>query len=379
VSGPLSGILVVAVEQAVAAPLASCRLADAGARVIKIERHGGDFARRYDRLAGGESTHFAWLNRGKESVVADLKQPSDVELVLRILERADVFIQNLAPGASSRLGLGAAELRTRFPRLVTCDISGYGAEGPYRSRKAYDLLVQAESGLASITGTPEAPGRVGVSVCDIATGLNAHGAILEALIERSRTGRGSAVEVSLFASLADWMTPALLSWDCSGVAWPRVGLAHALIAPYGVYPVRDDEVLIAVQNDSEFSCLATTVLSAPELASDPRFATNPARVEHRGILDEKLVARLATLDRSAASELFERADLAWGFVNSVAELSTHPQLRRIEVETPSGRLSMPAPGATRPGFRPGRVPALDDHGTAIREEFATSGAKPQFT
>ncbi|MDP6787060.1 MAG: CoA transferase, partial [Rhodospirillales bacterium] len=248
----LKGLLVIAVEQAVAAPYCSSRLADAGARVIKVERPEGDFARGYDRVVHGESAYFVWLNRGKESIALDLKDAADRALLARMVGRADVFIQNLAPGAAGRLGFASDALRARHPALVTCDISGYGEEGPYAEMKAYDLLVQAESGLASVTGRPEGPGRVGVSVSDVGAGMYAQAAILEALIERGRTGSGKGIQVSLFDAMADWMTVPLLHQVYGGKAPARVGLAHPSIAPYGVYAAADGEVVIAIQNQREW-------------------------------------------------------------------------------------------------------------------------------
>lgn len=369
---PLEGVLVVSVEQAVAAPFASVRLADAGARVIKVERPGGDFARHYDDVARGESAYFVWLNRGKESLVLDFKGEDDARLLRCILARADVFIQNLAPGAAARAGLGSRELQSRYPRLITCDISGYGEEGPYRDMRAYDLLVQAESGLASITGAPEAPGRVGVSVCDIATGMFAHGAILEALYHRQRTGEARAVTASLFASMADWMTVPLLGHDYAGRDWARVGLAHPTVAPYGVYSLKGgDEVLIGVQNEGQFCRLATEVLGRPELAGDPRFATNSARVAHRRELDRSIAEVFVHLDRDGVARLLARSRIPYGFLNTLAEVAEHPQLRRAPVATPSGEVEVAAPAVTWRGEECslGPVPALGQHSDAIRREF----------
>ena len=276
---PLSGKLVVTLEQAVAAPLCTCRLADAGARVIKIERPEGDFARGYDRAAAGGSSYFAWLNRGKESIALDLKTEADRHLMARLLAHADVFVQNLAVGAAERLGFGSAALRAVHPRLITCDISGYGEEGPYADMKAYDLLIQAESGLVSVNGAPGAYGRVGVSVADIACGMNAALGVTQALMRRERTGQGEGVAVSLFDAMAEWMTVPLLHYEGLGRAPERIGLAHPSIAPYGGFDCADGQtLLISIQSDREWAQLCEQVLGRPELAGDPRFATNDARV-----------------------------------------------------------------------------------------------------
>jgi crotonobetainyl-CoA:carnitine CoA-transferase CaiB-like acyl-CoA transferase len=367
----LEGILVVAVEQAVAAPYCTSRLADAGARVIKIERPEGDFARGYDRVAHGESAYFVWLNRGKESIVLDLK--SEAELLRRMIARADVFVQNLAPGAAERAGFGSAMLRERHPRLITCDISGYGDDGPYRDMKAYDLLVQSETGLASITGAPERPGRVGVSVADIACGMYAHAAILEALLERGRTGKGQGLAVSLFDSIADWMTVPLLHHDYAGTAPQRAGLNHPSIAPYGAYALGDgSEVVIAIQNEREWAAFCASVLGRADLAADPRFDKNTARVANRSALDAAIGAVFSRLTRSDAMERLRTARIAFGSLNSVADLSVHGQLRRIETPAPTGRVSGVAPPVRRAGetFVPRAVPALGEHSEALRKEFA---------
>ncbi len=370
--GALDGLLVVALEQAVAAPLCTARLAEGGARVIKIERAEGDFARAYDTAVNGDSAYFVWLNRGKESLVLDIKQPTDAALLTRILAQADVFVQNLAPGAAARAGFGAAELCARHPRLICCDISGYGSIGPAKDMKAYDLLIQCETGLASITGTPDAPGRVGVSAADIACGMNAHAAILEALLARERTGKGRAIEVSLFDSIADWMTVPLLHHDYAGKGPARVGLSHPSIAPYGAFACRDGhQVVIAVQNEREWQRLCTGVLGEPDLAEDLRFAGNAARVTNRADLDGIIAASFAELDGSAAIKLLDTANIAYGSVNSVAELSLHSQLRRIGVVAPNGAVQLPAPPAIVAGQQPaiGKVPELGAHSIAIRHEF----------
>lgn len=370
--GALDGVLVVALEQAVAAPMASVRLADAGARVIKIERPEGDFARAYDDVVHGESAYFVWLNRGKESIVLDLKQDSDAALLARMVARADIFIQNLAPGAAARLGFESAKLRRRHPRLITCDLSGYGESGPYRDMKAYDLLVQAESGLAAITGGPEGPGRVGVSVCDIAAGLNAYSAILEALIRRGRSGEGHAIKVSLFDGMADWMTVPLLHHDYGGHAPARVGLNHPSIAPYGVYRLADGEVLLSIQNEREWQRLCAEVLRLPQLATDPRFAGNAARVTHRAALDREIAAVFGPLARDNAVERLNGAAIAYGMLNGVDGLSAHPQLRRMTIQTPTGPVHLPAPPAQTDGETPALrpVPALGEHSGTLRREFA---------
>jgi crotonobetainyl-CoA:carnitine CoA-transferase CaiB-like acyl-CoA transferase len=368
----LDGILVVTVEQAVAAPYCTSRLADAGARVIKIERPEGDFAREYDHVVHGESAYFVWLNRGKESIALDLKQEEDAALLHRIIAHSDVFVQNLAPGAAERAGFGSASLRERYPRLITCDISGYGEDGPYRDMKAYDLLVQSETGLASITGAPERPGRVGVSVADIACGMYAHAAILEALLLRGRTGRGSGLAVSLFDAIADWMSVPLLHYEYGGKAPQRVGLNHPSIAPYGAYPLGDgSEVVIAVQNEREWVKLCAEVLGQVELAADPRFNSNVARVANRPALDDAIGAVFAGFTRADAIRRLRDAGIAFGSLNGVAELSAHAQLRRIETLAPSGPVSGVAPPVRWAGeaFRPGAVPAIDAHGEALWKEF----------
>ncbi|MGF1592753.1 MAG: CaiB/BaiF CoA transferase family protein [Kiloniellaceae bacterium] len=370
---PLDGLLVVSLEQAVASPYCTSRLADAGARVIKLERPEGDFARGYDRVVHGESAYFVWLNRGKESIAVDLKQAGDLALAKRMVAAADVFIQNLAPGAAGRLGLGHEGLRAAYPRLITCDISGYGETGPYAKMKAYDLLVQAESGLASITGRPEGPGRVGVSVCDIACGMYAYQAILEALLLRERTGEGSALATSLFSGMADWMTVPLLHQDYGPGAPPRVGLNHPSIAPYGVYACRGgEEVVFSIQNEREWKRLVEEVLRRPEMLADPRFADNTARVDNRPALDAIIDEVFGALDRETLTRRFFEAAIAYGAVNTPADLSAHPQLRRVTVATPTGPVELVAPPVEFRGgdIALGAVPAVDQHGAALRKEFA---------
>jgi itaconate CoA-transferase len=365
----LEGLLVVALEQAVAAPLCSMRLADAGARVIKLERPEGDFARRYDRAGAGSSSYFVWLNRGKESAVVDLRDDGDRAWVQRLIARADVFIENLAPGAASRLGLDAAALRAAHPRLVTCSISGYGA-GPYESRKAYDLLVQAESGLASVTGSPEQPGRVGVSVVDIATGLAAHARILEALLERHRSGAGRHVAVSLFDAIAEWMTVPLLYLEGTGRAPERVGLNHPTIAPYGLYTCGDGgAVLLSIQNSREWERFCSEVLGMESLATDPRFQANDDRVARRAELDAIIGDVLSRIDRPEFQRRLDAAAIAYGVMHSVSEFANHPHLKRIRIETGGGPVSVIAPPDHPPHLEGRRVPETGEHGAALRAEF----------
>jgi len=369
--GALDGILAVAVEQAVAAPYCTSRLADAGARVIKIERPEGDFAREYDHVAHGESAYFVWLNRGKESIVLDLK--TEAPLLLAMIAKADVYVQNLAPGAAERAGIGSAALRERYPRLIACDISGYGEDGPYRDMKAYDLLVQSETGLATITGAPERPGRVGVSVADIACGMYAHAGILQALLERERTGKGSGLAVSLFDSIADWMTVPLLHQDYGGKAPERVGLNHPSIAPYGAFPLADGaEVVISIQNEREWAIFCAEILGEAGLVSHPRFCTNRARVANRAELDETIQGVFSTMTRAQAASALRQARIAFGFLNSVADLSAHPQLRRTTVSTQTGPVESVAPPVRWKDrdFTARPIPAIDEHGAALRREFA---------
>ena len=368
---PLEGVTVVALEQAVAAPIATCRLADAGARVIKVERPGvGDFARGYDKAANGVSSYFGWANRGKESIALDLRDGADAKVMSTLIDRADVFIQNLAVGATGRLGLDAATLMARRPELVVCDLSGYGPEGPYANMKAYDLLVQAESGLLSVSGAPGPLGRIGVSVVDIATGTNAALAITTALLRKVVTGEGAHITTSLFQTMAEWMTVPLMHHDYLGAAPERVGLAHPSIAPYGGFETADGiVVLISVQADREWIALCELVLEAPELATDARFMTNHDRVERRSETD----GRVASVFRSMPSdELMTRltaARIAHAVVSDVARLSDHPQLRRVEIVHELGSFELPAPPFTADWEAFGPVPALDEHGPAIRSEF----------
>ncbi|MFJ8587154.1 CaiB/BaiF CoA transferase family protein [Streptomyces sp. NPDC093595] len=375
---PLEGVTVVAVEQAVSAPFATRQLADLGARVIKIERpDGGDFARGYDTAAAGLASHFVWCNRGKESVALDLKDPRGLELARRLVAGADVFVQNLAQGAAARLGLDAATLCAADPRLIAVDISGYGAGGPYAHKRAYDMLVQCEAGLVSVTGTPEQPVKAGIPAADIAAAMYAFSGVLAALVRRAATGRGGPVEISMLESLAEWMGHPLHHGMHGGEAPARTGVAHAVIAPYDAYPTADGgQVLLSVQNDREWRRLAEQVLGRPELGDDPAFATNTARVAHRGKTDAVVAEALARLGTAEAVERLEAAGIACARLNTVADVAAHPQLaareRWREVDTAVGPLRAMLPPITLPGGaepRMGAVPALGEHTEAVLDEL----------
>ncbi len=368
---PLEGVLVVSLEQAVAGPLATARLAAAGARVIKIERPEGDFARGYDVAANGISSYFAWGNQGKESIALDLKKPDDLALLKRMLEQADVFLQNLAVGATARMGLDAATLRAMHPGLIVCDVSGYGSDGPYAEMKAYDLLVQAESGLLSISGPPGPYGRVGVSLVDGITGYNAAIAIMEALYRKVRTGEGAHLETSLFSCAADLMTVPLLHFDYLGKAPERVGLAHPSVAPYGGFQTQDGQtVVISIQSDREWRTLCEEVMDKPDLSEDARFVTNNDRSANRADTDAVVAAAFARFDRVELEERLRSSRIAFGAVNQLADLSSHPQLRRVPVEHALGTAELPAPPVSADWHEPMRVPAIDEDGDALRVEFA---------
>ena len=369
----LDGLLVISLEQAVAAPYAASRLADAGARVIKVERPEGDFARGYDADANGHSSYFVWLNRGKESVVLDLKQPDDLQIFKQMLSKADVFIQNLMPGALDRLGVSMADLRQADPRLITCDISGYGASGPFAQMKAYDFLVQAEVGLAQITGAPEEPGRVGVSICDIAAGMTAHAAILQALVARAKTGEGRAIEVSLFHALADWMNVPYLQHHYGGREIRRPGLHHPTIAPYGAYRCGDDRMLlISIQNEREWLRLCSDVLDQPNLPQNPKFDSNVHRVENRVSLDAIMNGVFSQYSIDEIAEKLQAAQIAFGRLNDMDVFTQHPQNRFVSVRTSAGDVQLLSPGAIVNGILPrlGDVPDLGQHSAAIRAEFS---------
>ena len=371
----LDGLFVISIEQAVAAPYASCKLADAGARVIKIERSEGDFARNYDADALGNSSYFVWLNRGKESLRLNLKDTDDLAMLHRMMSKADIFIQNLMPGAVERLGFSSQSLRDTYPRLITCDISGYGSSGEFSQMKAYDFLVQAEVGLAQITGAPQAPGRVGVSICDIAAGMTAYQAILQAIIARHKTGQGRGIEVSLFGALADWMNVPYLQHHYGGRTISRPGLHHPSIAPYGAYECGDGQVvLISIQNEREWARLCAGVLGDATIATDERFASNIARVENRPALDEIIMSVFAQHDSDAIISLLNSVDIAYGRLNSLDQLANHPQTRFVTVKTSAGDLKILAPGVIVSGESHGfgAVPELGEHDDALRDEFSDS-------
>ncbi len=369
---PLEGILVVALEQAVAAPYCSSRLADAGARVIKIERKEGDFARGYDRAVNGESSYFVWINRGKESISLDLKNTKEIKLLERMISKADVFIQNLAPGATSRLGIDSETLRSRYPSLITCDISGYGDDGSFMDLKAYDLLVQAESGLVSVSGAPGEWGRVGVSVCDVTAGMNALIGIQQALIKRAQTGQGSRVKASLFGSAAELMSVPYLQTRYGGKAPQRVGLKHPSIAPYGAFTSLDaKDIVISIQNEREWADFCTIVLLKPELLEDPRCKGNANRVQNREFVDAAVSETFNALASQTIIERLKKAQTAFGRVNYVEDLINHPQLRTRTMVVNSTAVEVPALGWSvewESGTYPS-APLIDEHGKALRDEF----------
>jgi itaconate CoA-transferase len=372
----LEGVAVVALEQAVAAPFATRQLADLGARVIKVERPGaGDFARHYDRSVHGQSSYFVWLNRGKESIELDLKEPGDRALLDALVERADVFVQNLAPGAAERLGLGAADLRRKYPRLIICSISGYGADGPYHAKKAYDLLVQCEAGLLSVTGTPDEPAKAGISVADIAAGMYAYSGILAALYERERTGEGTSLDVAMLDALGEWMSQPFYYSVYGGHPARRTGARHASISPYGPYAVAGGQVFLGLQNEREWAVLCERILGRPDLIADPRFASNPDRVTHDGELTQIIEAALAAIPAAELAAALDEAGIANARLRTPAEFAEHPQLaardRWREVDTPGGRVRALLPPVTMPGREPvmRAVPAVGEHSAAIRAEL----------
>jgi itaconate CoA-transferase len=374
---PLEGITVVSLEQAVAAPFATRQLADLGARIIKVERpQVGDFARGYDRTVKGLASHFVWLNRSKESLTLDLKQDGARGVLNRLIEKADIFVQNLAPGATGRLGFGAETLRERHPALIVCDVSGYGSTGPYRDKKAYDLLVQCEAGLVSITGTPETPSKVGVSIADIACGMYAYSGILAALIRRGRTGEGVAIEVSLFEALGEWMGFPAYFTLYGGKEPPRTGASHAAIAPYGPFECGNGEVIfLGIQNEREWERFCEVVLEQPALAGDERFASNSERVENVDALRAEIGAILKDLPSEEALERLDRAKVANARMRTVQDFLQHPQLeardRWREVGSPVGTLRALLPPATMQGTEPvmAPIPSVGEHTAKILAEL----------
>jgi crotonobetainyl-CoA:carnitine CoA-transferase CaiB-like acyl-CoA transferase len=373
---PLSGVSVLALEQAVSAPFCSRQLADMGADVVKVERpDGGDLARSYDGALNGVSAYFAWLNRGKRSIVLDLKAPRDHEVCTRLLARADVFIHNLAPGAVERLGFGYDQLSLRHPRLIWCGISGYGPDGPQRDKKAYDLLVQAESGVVSMTGTPGAPAKVGVSIADIGAGLYGYSSILAALINRDRTGSGERIDISMLECLTEWMTPPLYVFKGTGDVPGRAGVRHNMVVPYGAYACADGAVLLAVQNDREWRRLCADVLAAPALADDERFVTNERRVANRIELERLIEERFRNQNAAEVTASLVRADIPTGAMNDVPAVAEHPQLaarrRWVTVDSPGGPIPalLPPHNLQHAPPRMGAVPALGEHSAEILAEL----------
>ena len=369
---PLEGITVIAVEQAVAAPFCSSRLADAGAHVIKVERPEGDFARGYDAVAKGQSSYFVWLNRGKDSVVIDLATKEGRASLEALIAGADVLLQNLKPGSMEKLGFSRERLRKDYPKLICCTITGYGDDGPYAHRKAYDMLIQAESGLASITGGPEGPSRVGMSVVDVSTGATAHAAILEALFARTRTGKGADIRISMFDVMADWLAVPLLNAE-AGKAPQRMALAHPSIAPYGAFRSKDGkDILISIQSEREWKKLCAEVLDQPDLPNDPRLANVVERVRNRGLTDKIVGECFAAQSRDELLKRLANADIAFAEVNTMADLAVHPHLRRIEVETPQGMVSYAAPAAIVVGEprHYGAVPAIGERPSAAKSPQA---------
>jgi itaconate CoA-transferase len=381
---PLDGITVVALEQAVAAPFATRQLADLGARVIKIERPGGgDFARDYDRTVHGQASYFVWLNRGKESIELDVKSTYGQAVLHALAGRADVFVQNLAPGAAERLGCGAQQLRERYPRLITCSISGYGPDGPYQHKKAYDLLVQCEAGLLSVTGTPDSPAKAGISVADIAAGMYAYSGVLTALYERERTGQGTSFDVAMLDALGEWMSQPFYYSVYGGRPARRTGARHASIAPYGPYACSDgSQLFIGLQNDREWAVLCEQVLHRPDLISDSRFRANTDRVAHDSELTVIIEAALESVPAGELAAMLDEAGIASARLRTLAEFADHPQLeardRWREVDSPAGPVRALLPPVTVPGRQAamGAIPALGQHTAAILAELELGQGPP---
>jgi itaconate CoA-transferase len=374
---PLAGVRVVAWEHAVAAPLATRHLADLGADVIKVERPGGgDFARDYDSAVNGLSAHFVWLNRGKRSVVLDLKQPAGRRAFDLLLDRADVFLHNQGPGAAERLGCTHAELSARNPRVITCAISGYGPDGPHRDRKAYDLLLQGEAGVIALTGTPDEPVKVGISVADIASGMYAFSSVLAALVQRHQTGQGAEIQISMLESLVEWLMPAAYVTEYTGRSPARAGGRHGFIVPYGAYAVGDgSSVNLAVQNDGQWRRLCAVVLGQPDLADDPRFLTNERRLANRAVLEPLIESLLAHDTRATVEARLSQADVPFGTVNDIQTVLHHPQLearhRWFQIPSPAGPLrALHHPLNIQNLPRPaGAVPALGEHTEEVLTEL----------
>jgi itaconate CoA-transferase len=376
---PFEGLRVVALEQAVAAPFCSRQLADLGADVVKIERPGsGDSARDYDGAMNGTSAYFAWLNRGKRSVVLDLKDGAQREVCARLLDGADVIVHNLAPGAMERLGFGYDEIAARNPRAIWCGISGYGSDGPMRDRKAYDMLVQAEAGVVAVTGSADEPAKVGLSVADIASGMYAYSSILAALIAREKSGKGERIDISMLECLTEWMTPALYVWLGAQRVVARVGVRHSMIVPYGAYSCADGAVMLAIQTDREWRRLCADVLGDAWLADDPRFVTNAKRVANRVALESAIERLFSKYSQADLMTLLERADIPTASVNEVPDVATHPQLeargRWTTAGTPNGEIPalVPPHNLAHVSPRMGRVPALGEH---TREVLAELGVE----
>jgi len=378
--GALDGITVVTLEHAIAAPFCTRQLADNGARVVKIERPGvGDFARAYDERVAGQASHFVWTNRSKESLALDLKHAQAPEILARLLGRADVLVQNLAPGAAARLGLSYEALAPKHPGLIVCDISGYGSDGPYRDKKAYDLLIQSESGFLSVTGTPDDMAKAGCSIADIAAGMYAYSNILAALIERGRTGRGRRIDISMLESMVEWMSfPMYYAFEGAAPP-PRAGAAHATIYPYGPFPTGDGKtVMLGLQNEREWQVFCAKVLGEPGLATDERFSANSRRVANRAALRAIIVARFAQLDAAQLVALLDEAQIANAQVNGMAEVWAHPQLkargRWTTVDTPAGEV----PALLPPGMTEARmdaIPALGQHSESVLAELGYDAAR----
>jgi crotonobetainyl-CoA:carnitine CoA-transferase CaiB-like acyl-CoA transferase len=379
---PFSGLRVVALEQAVAAPFCSRQLADLGADVIKVERpDGGDFARGYDGALRGLSAYFAWLNRGKRSITLDLKLACDRAACAQLIARADIFVHNLAPGAVERLGFGFDELTARHPRLIWCGISGYGPDGPYRDKKAYDLLVQAEAGVLSVTGSAEEPAKVGISIADISAGLYAYSSILAALIARNRTSRGQRIDISMLECLTEWMTPPIYAWQGTGCVPARAGLRHNMISPYGAYACSDGLVLFGIQNEREWQRFCAEVMLDPALTTDVRFASNAARSSNRGDLEALIELRFGSMTRAEVIARLESAGVASGSLNDTAQAAAHPQLaarlRWTTADTPVGPIAalLPPHNLRDATPRMGCVPALGEHTQQILAELGLGGAE----